>query len=97
MNQKPMDIVEFLKLMISAFDSAGIDYMIGGAIASWAWGEPRATQDLDMVVNIPFEAVGRLSDELRARDMLVPAEIIMDAIIENRADLPINAFTCTVG
>lgn len=91
MNSKPLDIVEFLKLMLSALEASGIEYMIGGAIAEWAWGEPRATQDLDLVVNIPFNAVVRFSDELRARDMLVPADIILDALIENRADIPINA------
>jgi hypothetical protein len=91
MNSKPLDIVEFLKLVIDALESAGIEYLIGGAIAAWAWGEPRATQDLDLVVDIPFEAVTKLSSELKARDMLVPPEIIVDALIEDRADLPINA------
>jgi hypothetical protein len=91
LNPKPLDIVEFLKLMIEALESAGIEYMLGGAIAAWAWGEPRATQDLDLVVAIPFEAVTRLSDALKARDMLVPPEIILDALIEDRADIPINA------
>jgi hypothetical protein len=91
MNSKPVDIVEFLKLVIEALESAGIEYLIGGAIASWAWGEPRATQDLDLVVNIPFDAVTRLSNELKARDMLVPPEIILDALVEDRADIPINA------
>jgi hypothetical protein len=90
-NSKPLDIAEFLKLMIGVLESTGIEYMLGGAIAGWAWGEPRATQDLDIVVNIPFEAVARFSDELRARDMLVPPEVILDALIENRADIPINA------
>jgi hypothetical protein len=32
---------------------------IGGAIAEWAWGEPRATQDLDLVVKIPIKAINR--------------------------------------
>jgi hypothetical protein len=91
MNSKPLDIVEFLKLMIDCMNFAGIEYLIGGAIAEWAWGEPRATQDLDMVVDIPFDAIMRLSNELKARDMLVPAEIILDALIEDRADIPINA------
>jgi hypothetical protein len=91
MNPKPLDIAGFLKLVVEAIESAGIEYLIGGAIAEWAWGEPRATQDLDMVIDIPIEAVTRLSNELKARDMLVPPEIILDALIEDRADIPINA------
>jgi hypothetical protein len=91
MNSKPLDIVGFLKLVIGALESAGIEYLIGGAIAEWAWGEPRATQDLDLVIDIPFEAVIRLSNELKTRDMLVPPEIILAALTEDRADIPINA------
>ena len=91
MNSKPLDIAGFLKLVIEALDAAGIEYLIGGAIAEWAWGEPRATQDLDMVIDLPVEAVARLSNELKARDMLVPPEIIMGALAEDRADIPINA------
>lgn len=91
MNEQPLDITGFLQSVIGALEEAGVDYLIGGAIAAWAWGEPRATQDLDLVVNIPLEAVNRLADALKAHDMLVPAEIILDALIENRADLPINA------
>src|SRR5512138_466725 len=91
MTNKPLDITEFLKLVIDALEAAGIEYLIGGAIAEWAWGEPRATQDLDLVVNIPIKAVNKLSKELEKRDMLIPAEIILDSIIEDRADIPINA------
>lgn len=65
--------------------------MIGGAIAEWAWGEPRATQDLDLVVSIPIKAVDRLSKELEKRNMLIPAEIILDSILEEQADIPLNA------
>lgn len=91
MNKRPLDITEFLKLVIDALEAAGIEYLIGGAIAEWAWGEPRATQDLDLVVNIPIKAVNKLSKELEKRDMLIPAEVILDSIIEDRADIPINA------
>ena len=82
---------DFVSQVIKALNAAGVNYMIGGAVAAWAWGEPRATLDLDVVVNIPFTAVNRLADELKKRDMLVPAEIILDNILETRADLPINA------
>ncbi len=81
MNKRPLDIAEFLKLVIDALEAAGVEYLIGGAIAEWAWGEPRATQDLDLVVNIPIKAVNKLSKELEKRDMLIPAEIILDSII----------------
>ena len=91
MKYKSLDIAGFLKLVIQALNAAGVEYLIGGAIAGWAWGEPRATQDLDLVVKIPIKAIKKLSKELAKRDMLIPAEIILDAILEDRADIPINA------
>ena len=91
MTNKPLEIAGFLRLVIEALNAAGVEYLIGGAIAQWAWGEPRATQDLDLVVNIPIKSVNKLSKELEKRDMLIPAEIILDNILEDRADIPINA------
>ena len=91
MKNKSLDIAGFLKLVIEALNAAGVEYLIGGAIAEWAWGEPRATQDLDLVVNIPIKSVNKLSKELKKRDMLMPPEIILGNILEDRADIPINA------
>ena len=91
MNNEVLSYEGFVRLVIKALESAGIEYMIGGAVAAWAWGEPRSTLDLDLVVNIPFESIDQLSDELQKGDMLVPAETILDNILEERVDLPINA------
>lgn len=41
MTKKPLDIAGFLRLVIEALNAAGIEYLIGGAIAEWALGEPR--------------------------------------------------------
>ena len=91
MSEESLDFAEFVRLMIETLDVVGVDYLIGGAVAAWAWGEPRATLDLDLVVNIPLETVSRLSKELEKRGMLVPEEIILDHLLDDRVDVPINA------
>ena len=91
MKDQPLDITSFLKLVLEALEASKVEYLIGGAVAEWAWGEPRATQDLDIVLNLPLKAVNRLSRELEKRDMLVPADIILDTMMEDRADIPLNA------
>lgn len=91
MKDHPLDITSFLKLVLEALEASRVEYLIGGAVAEWAWGEPRATQDLDIVINLPIKAVSRFSRELEKRNMLVPADIILDTIMEDRADIPLNA------
>ncbi len=92
-----IDFAGYVKLVLEALEAAGVEYMIGGAVASWAWGEPRATMDLDLVADIPLTRVESLSRELEKRDMLVPADIILSTILETRADLPINAIHLHTG
>ena len=91
MNDQILSYEDFVRQVIAAMEAAGVAYMIGGAVAVWAWGEPRSTLDLDLVVKIPMEAISQLSKELEKRGMLVPPEIILENILEDRADLPINA------
>jgi hypothetical protein len=91
MSESILKYEDFITLILQALQAAGIEYLIGGAVAVWAWGEPRSTLDVDLVVNIPLESVGKLSHELAVRDFLVPAEIILGNILEERTDLPINA------
>jgi hypothetical protein len=91
MKDQLLDITSFLKLVLESLESSRVEYMIGGAVAEWAWGEPRATQDLDIVINLPIKVVRRFSRELEKRNMLVPADIILDTMMEDRADIPLNA------
>ena len=91
MNDQPLNITDFLKIILETLEATGVEYLIGGAIAEWAWGEPRATQDLDIVINLPIKTIGRFSKELEKRNMLVPADIILDTMMEDRADIPLHA------
>ncbi len=91
MSEQPLSYASFVNLVVEALEAADITYLIGGAVAAWAWGEPRSTLDIDLVVDIPVELSNLLSEELAKRNMLVPADIILDAILANRADMPLNA------
>ena len=46
MNEPPLEIAGFLKLVIEALEAAGVEYLIGGAIAEWAWGENRVRRKI---------------------------------------------------
>lgn len=72
-------------------------FNIGGAVALAAWGETRTTRDLDLVIELPVESMAALSLELERRHMLVPVDIMLDLLIEDRADLPINAIHMVTG
>lgn len=90
-NEVSLEFVDFIRLVLEALEAAQVEYMIGGAVAAWAWGEARTTRDLDVVISLPVEKIGQLSEELKKRDMLVPPDIILDLYLEDRADLPISA------
>jgi hypothetical protein len=47
-----MSQIDLLRHVVSILEEAGIEYMITGSIASSLQGEPRATHDLDVVVEI---------------------------------------------
>jgi hypothetical protein len=91
MSEQALDYAGFIRLVLDVLEACGVEYLIGGAVAAWAWGEPRATQDLDVVIHVPIESVDLLSQELAKRDMFVPSEMILDALLETRADHPLSA------
>ena len=80
----------FMREVLDALEEAKVKYLVGGAVAVWGWGEARTTRDFDVVVDLPIEQMAQLSESLRAREMLVPVEVILDLYLAS-ADLPINA------
>jgi hypothetical protein len=86
-----LDFANFARLVLDALEAAHIKYLIGGAVAVWAWGDVRTTRDLDLVIELPIESVTDLSRELAQRGMLVPPDIMLDILLTSRSDLAINA------
>jgi len=54
----------FLARVIGALDSAGVPYMLAGSFAGSHHGAPRATQDIDIVVDPTFASLDRFLDAL---------------------------------
>lgn len=91
MGKNHLSFDQFAIKILEALNQAQIEYMIGGAVAVWAWGEPRTTQDLDMVIRIRPEQAAKLSEALEKIEIYLPSDIILDNLLETRADLPLNA------
>jgi len=39
MTEASMELADFMRLVLDALEAAGVEYMIGGAVAVWAWGD----------------------------------------------------------
>ncbi len=52
-----MNQAELLRYLVEAFEALGIDYMISGSQASIFYGEPRFTQDIDIVAAVTLAHV----------------------------------------
>jgi hypothetical protein len=89
--KRDVSFAEFTREIVDALDAAHIEYLIGGSVAVWTWGEWRTTQDLDVVADLPDEAIEPLSAELMKREIMVPPDIMRDLIAEDRIDIAINA------
>ena len=46
-----MTLADLLSQIVGALDAAGIPHMVAGSLASTHHGEPRSTQDIDLVVD----------------------------------------------
>jgi hypothetical protein len=87
----PPDFQDFARLVLDALEAADIDYLVGGAVAVWAWAEARTTRDFDVVIDLPGERIVQFSEELRRRQMLLPPDVIIDIWMQPEGDLPLNA------
>lgn len=61
-----MDPFEITHQVVAALERQGIEYFLGGSLASSLHGEPRFTQDADLVVNLTQNCIPDLVAELSA-------------------------------
>ena len=71
----------FLRKLSSRLEAAGIRWMITGSTASAHYGEPRQTQDLDVVIDATSQELENLVTALRS-DCYVSPEAAREALLE---------------
>jgi hypothetical protein len=64
-------LAALLASTIAQLERAGVPYMITGSVASSYHGEPRATRDLDIVIDPDRAGIGRLVGELEGAGLYV--------------------------
>lgn len=80
----PPDVLSVAAAVARALERAGIEYFLGGSLASSHQGEPRATNDVDFVVAMSAPDAAPLAETLGG-EFLVDAPALRRAVRERRA------------
>lgn len=78
-----MEQNELLRYTIDALEALGISYLIGGSLASSTYGEPRLTNDIDMLVDLRPEHVPGLLVRFDPNEFYLDKEAVDQAITDN--------------
>jgi hypothetical protein len=74
-----LTFADLIAAVLGRLDRAGIPFMITGSIASSFHGEPRATRDLDIVIDPSPDALDWFVDDLVAAGFYVDPGVARDA------------------
>lgn len=70
-------MIEFIGTFIEPLDRCGFRYLVTGSVAAMAYGEPRLTNDIDLILDIAEQDVAALATAFPAAGYyLPPVEII---------------------
>lgn len=75
-----MTQAELLRYLVDVLESLRIDYMIVGSHASIYYGEPRFTQDVDVVVELTREGLSALLERFPSSEFYVSEEAARTAL-----------------
>jgi hypothetical protein len=79
-----MEQDDLLRFLVGALERLGLPYLVTGSMATIFWGEPRFTNDIDVVVQLPAEGVAAFLREFPAPDFYVDEESVRGAVARRR-------------
>jgi hypothetical protein len=75
-----MELFELLQKIVKVFEQLAIPYLVTGSVASMAYGEPRLTNDIDIVVDLKLFHIPALLAAFPKEDYYIDDEMIKEAI-----------------
>jgi len=86
--------VELLQFTIEVLERLAVDYAIVGSFASGAYGEPRFTQDIDILTDLKTCHVDALCESFPVEDFYISKTAVTEAVSRRR---PFNVIHPTSG
>lgn len=74
-----MPSIDLLSLFVAPLDRLGLSYMATGAVAAIIYGDPRLTNDVDLVVELTDGDAERLSEK-HVRDVRAMLRVLGDSL-----------------
>jgi hypothetical protein len=71
---------ELLKQAATTLDRLGLAYMLTGSLATSLQGAPRATHDIDLVIDLPASRIDELAAEFPAPHFYLNRQAMRDAV-----------------
>ncbi len=75
-----MEQAELLRHVVEVLEEQGITYLLVGSLASGVYGEPRFTNDIDVVLELRLDQVARLCEAFPASDYYVSEKAAREAV-----------------
>jgi hypothetical protein len=75
-----MALAELLRLVTSTFEKLQVPYLVTGSVATITYGEPRFTNDIDLVVRLSSHQVQQVCDAFPDGEFYVSREAALDAV-----------------
>jgi len=75
-----MEQSDLLRFVVEAIERLGLQYFVTGSTVTIFYGEPRFTNDIDIVLQLPASAVHEFCSQFPEADFYVSEESAIDAV-----------------
>jgi hypothetical protein len=75
-----VSLTAFLRRVVEVLDQAGVSYMLTGSLAAAYYAVPRATQDIDVVIETEDRGLDRLVQGLLSAGWYVDRDAALEAL-----------------